>query len=99
MAQPYKITSRIRLRDFNPAYHAGMDKDKAKDKTEKFCERIGHLQHLLYANRSHSIILLFQGMDTSGKDGAGKGVLKHVVPAGVETNNFKGPSTEELAHD
>lgn len=99
MAQPFKITSRIRLKDFNPAYHAGMDKDKAKDKTDKFCERIGELQHLLYANQSHSVILLFQGMDTSGKDGAGKSALRHVVPAGVETNNFKGPSAEELAHD
>ena len=38
-------------------------------------------------------------MDTSGKDGAGKRVLQHVVPSGIETNNFKTPSTEELAHD
>jgi PPK2 family polyphosphate:nucleotide phosphotransferase len=99
MAQPYKITSKIRLRDFNPSYHAGLNKDKTREKTEKLCERIGELQHLLYANSSHSVILLFQGMDTSGKDGAGKHVLQHVVPAGVETSDFKTPSTEELAHD
>jgi len=99
MAQPFKITSKIRLKDFNPAYHAGLDKDKTKDKTEKLCEQIGESQHLLYANQNHSVILLFQGMDTSGKDGAGKRVLQHVVPSGIETNNFKTPSTEELAHD
>jgi PPK2 family polyphosphate:nucleotide phosphotransferase len=99
MAQPFKIISKIRLRDFNPAYHASMNKDKTREKTDKLCERIGQLQHLLYANSNHSVILLFQGMDTSGKDGAGKRVLQHVVPAGVETANFKTPSSEELAHD
>jgi PPK2 family polyphosphate:nucleotide phosphotransferase len=99
MAQPFKITSKIRLKHFNPAYHAGLDKDKTKEKTDKLCEQVGEFQHLLYANHSHSIVLLFQGMDTSGKDGAGKRVLQHVVPSGVETNNFKTPSAEELAHD
>jgi PPK2 family polyphosphate:nucleotide phosphotransferase len=99
MSQPFKITSRIKLKNFNPGYHAGLDKDKTREKTDKICVRIGELQQLLYGNRSHSVILLFQGMDTSGKDGAGKRVLEHVVPAGVETNNFKAPSSEDLAHD
>ena len=99
MSQPFKITSRIKLKNFNPGYHAGLDKDITRAKTDKLCERIGELQQLLYANHSHSLILLFQGMDTSGKDGAGKSTLRYVVPAGVETNNFKTPSTEELAHD
>jgi len=99
MAQPFKITSRIRLRDFNPAYHAGMDKDKAREKTTRLCDQIGELQQLLYANHNHSLVLLFQGMDTSGKDGAGKHILESVTPAGVETTNFKAPSSEELAHD
>ena len=52
MAQPFKITSKIRLKDFNPAYHAGLDKDKTKDKTEKLCEQIGESQHLMYANQN-----------------------------------------------
>ncbi len=38
-------------------------------------------------------------MDTSGKDGAGKRILQFVTPAGVETANFKTPTSEELAHD
>lgn len=99
MSQPFTITSKIRLRDFNPSYHEGLDKDKTREKTEKLCEHIGELQPLLYANHSHSLVLLFQGMDTSGKDGAGKDVLQFVTPAGVETSNFKTPSAEELAHD
>ncbi len=99
MSQPLKISSKFRLRHFNPGYHEGLDKDKTREKTDKLCERIGELQHLLYANQSHSVVLLFQGMDTSGKDGASRRVLEHVTPAGVETSNFKGPSAEEMAHD
>jgi PPK2 family polyphosphate:nucleotide phosphotransferase len=99
MSQPFKVVSKIRLRQFNPSYHEGLDKDETREKTDKLCRRIGQLQHLLYANQSHSIILLFQGMDTSGKDGASRRVLEYVTPAGVETSNFKVPSAEELAHD
>lgn len=99
MSQPFKITSQIRLKDFNPGYHDGLDKDETREKTAKACERIGELQQLLYANHSHALIVLFQGMDTSGKDGAGRNLLKFVNPAGVETNNFKAPSAEEMSHD
>ena len=99
MSQPIKVVSKIRLAQFNPAYHEGLDKDKTREKTDKLCRHIGDLQHLLYANQSHSVILLFQGMDTSGKDGASRRVLEYVTPAGVETSDFKQPSAEELAHD
>src|SRR5258708_5637423 len=99
MAQPLKITSKIRLRDFDPGYHEGLDKEETQQETTKLCMRIGELQQLLYANRTHSLILLLQGMDTSGKDGTGKRVLEFVSHLGVETANFKVPSAEELAHD
>jgi PPK2 family polyphosphate:nucleotide phosphotransferase len=62
-------------------------------------ERIGELQKLLHANARHSVLLLFQGMDTSGKDGSIRDLLEFVNPAGVETSNFKAPSAKELAHD
>jgi PPK2 family polyphosphate:nucleotide phosphotransferase len=99
MSQPFKIVSKIRLRQFNPGYHEGLDKDKTREKTDKLCRQIGDLQHLLYANQTHSLIIVFQGMDTSGKDGASRDVLQYVTPAGVETSDFKVPSAEELAHD
>lgn len=57
------------------------------------------MQDLLYANSTHTLVLIFQGLDASGKDGAVRGVLKHVNPSGVETANFKVPSAEERAHD
>lgn len=99
MSQPFKITSKIRLGDFNPSYHGGLNKEETREETTRLCMRLGELQHLLYANSTHSVIILLQGMDTSGKDGASKRVLEFVTPAGVETTNFKTPSSEDLAHD
>ena len=99
MSQPLKITSRIRLSNFNPDFHDSLEKEETRERTLKLCERICHLQELLYANSSHALLILLQGMDTSGKDGATKNVLQQVSPAWVETVNFKAPSKEELAHD
>src|SRR6267142_161669 len=99
MSQPIKVTSRIRLRDFDADYCGGLEKDGTREKTRKLCERIGELQHLLYANATRAIIILLQGMDGSGKDSTGARVLEFVAPAGVQTTNFKVPSAEESAHD
>ncbi len=99
MAQPVKITAPIRLKDFDPDYHEGLDKDETREKTIKLTERIGDLQELLHADADQALLILLQGMDTSGKDGAARKLLEFVNPAGVETANFKKPSTEELAHD
>jgi PPK2 family polyphosphate:nucleotide phosphotransferase len=99
MSQPIKITAPIRLKDFDPDYHEGLEKERTREKTEKLAERIGELQQLLYADGRHALLIVLQGMDTSGKDGTVKHVLDAVNPAGVETANFKTPSKEELAHD
>ena len=99
MSQPIKIVSPIRLRDFDPDYHEGLDKEKTREKTLRLCERIGELQELLNANAKQALLIVLQGMDTSGKDGAAKHVLQSVNPAGVEVANFKSPSREEIAHD
>lgn len=97
--QPLIPSGRIRLKDFRPHYAGGLEKDEAKEKATEIAKRIGELQELLYANSRHAVLLLFQGLDASGKDGAVRSVLEHVNPAGVETANFKVPSEEERAHD
>ena len=99
MSQPLKVHPPISLQDFDPDYHEGLDKEKAREKAFHFAERIGQLQELLHADASKALIILLQGMDTSGKDGASRHVLQEVNPAGVETTNFKAPSRAELAHD
>ena len=99
MKQPVQVTPPIRLKNFDPAFCHGLEKDAAREKTAKLCQRIGELQELLNANARHSVLILLQGMDASGKDGTVKRVLEFVNPAGVETASFKAPSTAERAHD
>jgi PPK2 family polyphosphate:nucleotide phosphotransferase len=99
MSQPLKVVSKIRLKNFNPDYSGGLDKEKAREATIPLCLRICELQERLYADARRSVIILLQGMDTSGKDGVAKRVLEFVSPSGIETTNFKAPSTEELSHD
>jgi PPK2 family polyphosphate:nucleotide phosphotransferase len=99
MAQPILIKPRIRLRDFKTGETFGLTKERAREETQRLQERIGGLQAKLYANTHASVLVVFQGMDASGKDGATKSLLEYVNPAGVEVTDFKAPSTEELAHD
>jgi len=99
MKQPLKVVPPIRLKDFKPAFCDGLDKEETREKTIGLCQRIGELQDLLYANARQAVLILLQGMDTSGKDGVVKGVLEFVNPLEIEIANFKSPSTLELAHD
>src|SRR4029079_15107639 len=82
-----------------PDFTGGLDKEKAREATIPLGLRIGELQERLYAASRHSVLILLQGMDASGKDGVAKRVLEFVSPSGIETTNFKTPSSEELAHD
>lgn len=97
--QPIAIKGPVNLKRYATDYRGHLDKEKTKHKTEQLSRRIGEQQQLLFANSRHAIVLLFQGMDASGKDGAIRTVLQHVNPVGVETANFKVPSAEENAHD
>ena len=90
----------IRLRDYDPGFTGRFDdKDDAKSKLAKDVETLAALQEIFAAARSRSMLIVLQGMDTSGKDGAIKHVMSGVNPQGVEVHGFKEPSPEELAHD
>jgi PPK2 family polyphosphate:nucleotide phosphotransferase len=97
--QAVVIKGRIRLKHFASDYCDGLEKEATKRQTKKCAKEIAALQERLYANSRHAVLLLFQGLDASGKDGAIKNVLHYVNPAGVETAYFKAPSSEERAHD
>lgn len=97
--QPVVIKGKIRLADFDPDAAHGLDKGETKEKTARHTQRIADLQDLLYANSKHAMLLIFQGLDASGKDGSIRSVLHYVNPLGVETASFKVPSAEERAHD
>jgi PPK2 family polyphosphate:nucleotide phosphotransferase len=77
----------------------GLDKGWAKDALDKERARIIALQERLYAERTRSLLLVFQAIDTGGKDGTIRSVLKGVNPQGCTVASFKVPSSEELDHD
>jgi PPK2 family polyphosphate:nucleotide phosphotransferase len=62
-------------------------------------EGLSSLQQLLYASNRYALLLIFQGMDAAGKDGAIQHVMSGVNPQGCEVFSFKQPSADELEHD
>ncbi len=61
--------------------------------------RIGDLQHMMYAGKKHNLLVVFQGMDASGKDGATRKVFSCCNPTGIQAYPFRKPTEEEFAHD
>ena len=74
-------------------------KTRAQKKTEGLLEKLRALQERLYASGSQSLLIVLQGMDTSGKDGTIKHVMSGVNPQGCSVTSFKAPSTREISHD
>ena len=62
-------------------------------------EKLSSLQNLHYASNHNALLLIFQGMDAAGKDGAIRHVMSGVNPEDCEVYSFKQPSAEELEHD
>ncbi|MBA9060760.1 PPK2 family polyphosphate:nucleotide phosphotransferase [Methylobacterium fujisawaense] len=77
----------------------GLDKAWAKEALAGERARIVALQERLYAERARSLLLVFQAIDTGGKDGTIRSVLQGVNPQGCTVASFKVPSSEELDHD
>lgn len=76
-----------------------LDKEKTKKETAEILEKLDDLQNLLYAESLHSLLVVIQGMDASGKDGAIRNVFGKLNPQGVSVKSFKVPTPEEAAHD
>ena len=76
-----------------------LDKEETKAKTAKLLEELDDLQNLLYAESKHSVLVIIQGMDGSGKDGLVRDVFGKLNPQGVMVKSFKAPTAEELSHD
>jgi PPK2 family polyphosphate:nucleotide phosphotransferase len=88
------------LAAFDPAFTANFEnKDDARKKLRADVKRLASLQDVFYADRRYALLLVFQGMDAAGKDGAIRHVMSAVSPQGVDVYAFKQPSAEELSHD
>jgi PPK2 family polyphosphate:nucleotide phosphotransferase len=93
--------SKVHLEKFDPGDTSGFEGDK-KD-GEKAIDALVHkldpLQEVLYAEHKHKILVVLQGMDSSGKDGTTRRVFEGVNPEGVRVAHFGKPTPEELDHD
>ncbi|MFN8278312.1 MAG: PPK2 family polyphosphate kinase [Chitinophagales bacterium] len=76
-----------------------LHKDKIKNELIKLKIRLGELQNVLFAQGKHSVLVVLQGMDASGKDGAVRKVFDAVNPAGCKVFSFKKPTDLEMKHD
>jgi PPK2 family polyphosphate:nucleotide phosphotransferase len=71
----------------------------ATDKLKADIKRLAELQSVFYASGQYALLIVLQGMDAAGKDGAIKHVMTGVNPQGVDVSSFKVPSAVELEHD
>ncbi|MBK9941635.1 MAG: polyphosphate kinase 2 family protein [Kouleothrix sp.] len=101
MPYAHKIApdTRVSLAKFDPDDDGGLSKDEGKARFAKLNAELDLLQEELYAAGTHSVLMVLQGMDTSGKDGTIRSVLLNLNPQGCQVESFKVPTEEELAHD
>src|SRR6478752_4626193 len=89
----------IRLSKLSTRAPKTAGKEKIKAKTAEMIEELNDLQNLLYAESRHSLLIVLQGMDASGKDGLIRDVFGKMNPQGVRVASFKEPSELESSHD
>jgi PPK2 family polyphosphate:nucleotide phosphotransferase len=95
-----EANKKVKLKDYDPDYtDKQSDRASADQELQKLNEELSELQELLTAAQKQSLLVVLQGMDTSGKDGTIRHVLAHVNPQGCDVHAFKEPTQEELAHD
>ncbi|MGL4573805.1 MAG: PPK2 family polyphosphate kinase [Burkholderiaceae bacterium] len=97
----HRIKGKFNLTAFDPESTPFSKGDEAaqRAKLDKLASELDELQDLLHANSNHKLLLVLQGMDTSGKDGTVRWVFGRTSPLGVRVAAFKAPTEEEKARD
>jgi len=90
---------KFHIAKFDPRHDGGLSKMGTAAEFQALAVRLDELQNVLYAAKSHGVLIVLQGIDTSGKDGAIKDVFSLTGPMGCNVVNFGVPTAEELAHD
>jgi PPK2 family polyphosphate:nucleotide phosphotransferase len=101
-ATPYRMDggTKIRLKHFDPADNGNLQsEEEAEELLKQGVKLIRNLEERLYAQQTWSLLLIFQGIDASGKDGTIEHVMSGVNPEGCQITSFKEPSSVELKHD
>lgn len=91
----------FRLADFDPGAKPFSSGDKEADRARiaQLSEQLDAVQDIFYAEGRRKLLVVLQGMDTSGKDGTVRGVFRSFDPLGIRVVSFKAPTSEELARD
>ncbi len=90
----------VKLGDIDPGYHgAHASRETADPETSSLVLKLDRLQYLMYAESKHSLLIVLQGLDASGKDAVIRHVLGNMNPAGCRIVSFKRPKPEERDHD
>ncbi|MDO9299074.1 polyphosphate kinase 2 family protein [Bradyrhizobium sp.] len=95
----YDGSGKFHLKSHKTNEKGGLDKDKAGKILEANRQRLNDFQEKLYAQDRWSLLLIFQGMDASGKDSAIKSIFEGINPQGCDVHSFKQPTSHELDHD
>lgn len=102
MLERYRLDNKqkVSLQEIDPEDTAGFtSKEEVSDAFNKLKEELQDLQEKLFASQEQGVLILFQGMDCSGKDGVIKKVLSGLNPQGFRAESFKRPTSDEDAHD
>lgn len=94
-----KPGERVRLDDIETAETSGLSKEDAREKADLLGREMGELQELLFAAGDTALLIVLQGRDTSGKDGAIRSILNYTNVQSCRVAPFKVPTAEELSHD
>lgn len=89
----------IRLAEIPTTAPKKADKEQIKEEMQTILKDLDELQNLLYAEHKHSLLVVLQGMDASGKDGVIRDVFGTMNPMGVLVQPFKAPTQQEADHD
>ncbi|HZE86459.1 MAG TPA: PPK2 family polyphosphate kinase [Puia sp.] len=90
---------KIKLKEIDTRAPKDREKQETKEKLQGVLQELDDLQNLLFAESKHALLVVIQGMDASGKDGAVRNVFGKLNPQGVLVRSFKAPTAEELSHD
>ena len=95
-----ELSRPLRVKDYDPGDTGAYKSAKEADEhLREQIEDLVKLQNLLYADGRYAVLVVLQGMDTSGKDGTIRHVMTGFNPQGCRVTPFKAPTPEELAHD
>jgi PPK2 family polyphosphate:nucleotide phosphotransferase len=99
LAMKVKPGAKVKLGDYATDFTAGLTQDEARERLQNLSHELGDLQETLFAAGRNAVLIVLQGIDTSGKDGTIRQVMSEVNPQGCRVESFKVPTEEELAHD